>query len=180
MTSTQELGLTAGTWTIDPSHSEVSFAIRHLMTKVRGVFTNFSGTVEVADDLARSTATAQIEAASVDTRNADRDAHVRGNDILGSEQHPHLVFETTGVRTESGKNFVDGTLTVKGVTRPVTLEVEFHGVGADPWGGTRAGFTATTRISRKDFGVDFNMPVGEGALLGDAVDITLEIQAVKA
>jgi polyisoprenoid-binding protein YceI len=178
MTTAQELGLTAGTWTIDPAHSEVSFKVRHLMSKVRGSFDKFSGTVAIAEDVAASHATAEIDVTSVDTRNADRDAHIRSKDILGTDEHQNLTFSTTGVRSEGGDYLVDGTLTVKGVTRPVTLNVEFNGVGPDPWGGTRAGFTATTEISRKDYGIEFNVPVGEGALLGDKVEIQLEIQAV--
>ncbi|RFU43577.1 polyisoprenoid-binding protein [Actinomadura logoneensis] len=176
-----ELGLTAGTWNIDPAHSEVTFAIRHLMTKVRGSFTDFSGAVQIADDVAASTATAEIKLASIDTRNADRDGHVRSADVLDVENHPTMTFATTGVRAEGGDYKVDGTLTIKGVAKPVTLDVEFHGVGTDPWGGTRAGFSATTQINRKDWGVEFNVPLGgDKALLGDKVDITLEIQAVRA
>lgn len=179
MTTATELGLTPGTWTIDANHSEVSFKIRHLMSKVRGTFTRFSGEIVVADDLASSTAGADIEVDSVDTRSADRDAHIRSSDILGTSEFPHLTFATTGVRSEGGNYYVDGTLTIKGQTHPVTLTVEFNGVGPDPWGGTRAGFTATTEISRKFYGIEFNIPVGEGALLGDNVEIQLEIQAVQ-
>ncbi|GAA2609520.1 YceI family protein, partial [Actinomadura fulvescens] len=142
--------LTAGTWNIDPAHSEVTFSIRHLMTKVRGSFTEFSGAVEVAEDPAGSTATAEIKLASIDTRNADRDAHVRTADVLDVENHPTMTFVTKGLREESGGHLVDGELTIKGVTRPVTLQVEFHGVAEDPWGGTRAGFSAETTINRKD------------------------------
>ncbi|MEW2353803.1 YceI family protein [Spirillospora sp. NPDC029432] len=172
-------GLTAGTWNIDPTHSEVTFAIRHLMTKVRGSFTEFTGAVTVAEDLAVSTATAEIQMASLDTRNADRDAHVRSSDVLDVENHPAMKFVTKGVRAEGGDNYVDGELTIRGVTRPVTLEVEYHGVADDPWGGVRAGFSATTTINRKDWGIEFNVPLkGDKAMLGDKVDIQLEIQAV--
>ncbi|MVZ99252.1 polyisoprenoid-binding protein [Actinomadura sp. LD22] len=174
-------GLTAGTWNIDPAHSEVTFSIRHLMTKVRGSFTEFSGSVQIAEDLAGSTATAEIKVASLDTRNADRDAHVRSADVLDVENHPTMTFNTTGVRAEDGEYYLDGDLTIKGVTRPVTLTVEFHGVGEDPWGGTRAGFSAETTVNRKDWGIEFNVPLkGEGALLGDKVTLQLEIQAVRA
>ncbi|MDL4818329.1 YceI family protein [Actinomadura opuntiae] len=174
-------GLTAGTWTIDPSHSEVTFTIRHLMTKVRGSFTEFSGAVQIAEDLAGSTATAEIKMASIDTRNADRDAHVRQADVLDVENHPTMTFNTTGVRADGGDYYLDGDLTIRGVTRPVALKVEFNGVAEDPWGGTRAGFSAETTINRKDWGIEFNVPLkGEGALLGDKVDLQLEIQAVRA
>ncbi|MQY05570.1 YceI family protein [Actinomadura macrotermitis] len=173
--------LTPGTWNIDPTHSEVTFSVRHLMSKVRGSFTEFSGAVQVAENVAASTATAEITMASVDTRNADRDAHVRSADILDIENHPNMVFRTTGVRAEDGEYLVDGELTIRGVTRPVVLNVEFNGVGQDPWGGTRAGFSATTTISRKAYGVEFNVPLqGDKALLGDKVEVQLEIQAVRA
>lgn len=172
--------LTAGTWNIDPMHSEVAFVIRHLMTKVRGTFTQFSGTVHIDEDLARSTATAEIEVASLDTRNADRDAHVRSADALDVEKYPTMTFATTGVRAEGGEHFLDGELTIKGVTRPVTLSVEFNGVAEDPWGATRTGFSAATTINRRDWGIEFNIPLkGEKALLSDKVDIQLEIQAVR-
>ncbi|GAA3954900.1 YceI family protein [Actinomadura viridis] len=174
-------GLTAGTWNIDPAHSEVTFVIRHLMSKVRGSFTEFSGTVQIAEDLAASTATAEISMASIDTRHADRDAHVRTSDVLDVENHPTMTFATTGVRSEGGDHYLDGDLTIKGVTRPVTLEVEFNGIGEDPWGGTRAGFSASTTINRKDWGIEFNIPLaGDKALLSDKVDIQLEVQAVRA
>jgi polyisoprenoid-binding protein YceI len=175
-----DLGITAGTWNIDPAHSEVSFKIRHLMSKVRGTFTKFSGAIVVTEDLVSSTAAAEIDVNSVDTRNADRDAHIRSKDILGTDEHQNLTFATSSVHVKDGEYYVDGTLTVKGVAKPVNLSVEFNGVSPDPWGGTRAGFTASTEISRKEYGIDFNLPVGEGALLGDKVEISLEIQAVYA
>lgn len=172
--------LTTGTWNIDPAHSEVTFTIRHLMTKVRGSFTEFSGSVQIAAELAGSTATAEISMASLDTRNADRDAHVRTADVLDVDKHPTMTFTATGVRSEGGEHYLDGDLTIKGITRPVVLAVEFHGVAEDPWGGTRAGFSATTTINRKDWGIEFNVPLkGDRALLGDKVDIQLEIQAVR-
>ncbi len=176
-----ELGLSAGTWKVDPAHSEVAFTIRHLMTKVRGTFTDFTGTIEIAEDVTASTATAEIKVASIDTRNADRDAHIRSNDILGADEHATMTFTTKGVRVDDDGNHLDGELTIRGVTRPITLGVEFNGVGEDPWGGTRAGFSATGSISRKDYGIDFNVPFGgDKALLGDKVDIQLEVQAVHA
>jgi polyisoprenoid-binding protein YceI len=173
--------LTAGTWNIDPAHSEVTFVIRHLMTKVRGVFTDFTGSVRIADELSESTATAEIKVASIDTRNADRDAHVRTADVLDVEKFPVMTFATKGVRSEGGEYFLDGELTIKDVTRPITLSVEFNGVAEDPWGGTRAGFSAGVSINRKDWGIEFNVPLkGEKALLSDKVDIQLEVQAVRA
>ncbi|GAA1818306.1 YceI family protein [Actinomadura chokoriensis] len=173
--------LTAGTWNIDPGHSEVTFVIRHLMTKVRGTFTDFTGSVQIAEELAESTATAEIKVASIDTRNPDRDAHVRTSDVLDVEKFPTMTFATKGVRAEDGEYLLDGELTIKDVTRPITLTVEFNGIGEDPWGGTRAGFSAAATINRKDWGVEFNIPLkGEKALLSDKVEIQLEIQAVRA
>ncbi len=175
-----DLGLTAGTWNIDPAHSEVAFVIRHLMTKVRGSFTDFTGAIQIAEDIAASSAQAEIQITSIDTRHADRDNHIRSAEILDIEKYPTFSFATTGVRFDGGDYLVDGNLTIRDVTRPVTLTVEFNGVGTDPWGGTRAGFTATTEISRKDYGIDFNLPLGgDKALLGDKVDIQLEVQAVR-
>jgi polyisoprenoid-binding protein YceI len=176
-----ELGITAGTWNIDPAHSEVTFKVRHLMSKVRGAFTEFSGSVIVTDDITSSTATAEIKTASVDTRTPDRDTHIKSADILDAEKYPALTFNTTGVQADGDDYRVDGTLTIKDVTLPVSLDVEFNGVGADPWGGTRAGFTATTSISRKAYGVEFNVPLqGDKVLLGDTIEIQLEVQVVKA
>jgi polyisoprenoid-binding protein YceI len=179
--STVAPGLTTGTWNIDPAHSEVTFSIRHLMSKVRGSFSDFSGQVIIGDDVATSTASAEIKVASVDTRNADRDTHVRSADIFDAETHPVMTFTTNGVRLEGGDAFVDGELEIKGVRRPVSLAVEFNGVGEDPWGGTRAGFSATTSVNRKDFGLEFNVPLqGDKVLLGDKVEIQLEVQAILA
>jgi polyisoprenoid-binding protein YceI len=176
-----ELGLTAGTWNIDPAHSEVAFVIRHLMTKVRGSFTEFSGSLQIAENVADSSAVVDIQIKSIDTRNADRDAHIRSAEILDLDNHPAIRFVTTGVRENGGDYLLDGTLTVRDVTRPITLDVEFNGTDTDPWGGTRVGFTATTSISRKEYGIEFNIPLGgDKALLGDKVDIQLEVQAVKA
>lgn len=176
-----DLGLTAGTWNIDPAHSEVTFVIRHLMTKVRGSFTEFTGAVEIADNVADSRAKAEIHLKSIDTRNDDRDAHVRSADILDVENHPVITYVSKGVRSEGGDYLLDGELTVKDVTRPIALTVEFNGVGEDPWGGTRAGFTASGSLSRKDYGIEFNVPFGgDKALLGDKVDIQLEVQVVRA
>ncbi|MEV5753383.1 YceI family protein [Actinoallomurus sp. NPDC052308] len=181
-------GLTTGTWTIDPAHSEITFSIRHLMTTVRGSFTDFGGTIEIADDPFLSTATAEIAIASIDTRNAERDAHVRSSEIMDVERHPTMTFTTTGVasartgrRARHPRYGVDGELTIRGMTNSVRLLTEFHGTGVDPWGGMRAGFTASTRILRSDFGIQFNVPLqGDRLVLGDEIDIGLEIQAVLA
>lgn len=180
-TATSELGLIAGTWNIDPAHSEVAFVIRHLMTKVRGSFTEFSGSLRIAENIADSRADVEIQIKSINTRNADRDAHIRSAEILDLEHHPVMRFTSTGVRENGANYLLDGTLTVRDVTRPITLDLEFNGTDTDPWGGTRAGFSATTSISRKEYGIEFNVPLGgDKALLGDNVDIQLEVQAVRA
>jgi polyisoprenoid-binding protein YceI len=189
MTTTEPLpGLAAGLWTIDTAHSEIIFTIRHLMSTVRGSFTDFSGQVVIADDPYASRASAEIVTASVDTRETDRDVHVRSADFLDVERYPTMSFASTGVfpartgrRARQPRYNLDGVLTVKGVSHPVQLLTEYHGVRIDQYGGTRAGFTATTVINRFDFGVKWNMPLqGDRVLLGDEVTIQLEIQAVLA
>jgi polyisoprenoid-binding protein YceI len=179
--TTQIPGYRPGTWTIDQVHSDVSFTVRHMMvSKVRGHFGTFSGEIVTGEEPSVSSATAQIDLASVDTNNDDRDNHLRSADFLDVEHFPGLDYHSTGVRTGRGGTFlVDGELSLHGVTRPVTLEVEINGFGPDPFGGYRAGFSATTEIRRSDFGVDINMPMdGGGVVVGDLIKINLEIEAV--
>jgi polyisoprenoid-binding protein YceI len=180
MSTTIAPGLTAGTWTIDPTHSEVGFSVRHVMvSKVRGKFTGFTGTITVAEDPLASSVTASIEAATITTGDDNRDTHLRSPDFFETEAHPTWTYTSTSVKPDGSDFLVSGDLTIKGVTRQVDLKLEFNGVGADPWGGTRAGFTATTEISRKDFGVEFNIPLeGGGVVVGDKVKVELEIEAV--
>ncbi|MER5382457.1 YceI family protein [Streptomyces sp. NPDC002688] len=179
--STAAPGLTPGLWNVDPAHSEVGFVIRHLMSKVRGHFTEFSGAVEIGIELKDVKVTAEIQAASIDTRSEDRDAHVRSAEFLDVDKYPVLTFASTGVRAEGEEYFLDGQLTIKDVSRPVALEIEFNGVGEDPWGGTRAGFSAKTTINRKDWGLEFNVPIGgEKLLLSDKLELLLEVQVVRA
>ncbi|MGH3730014.1 MAG: YceI family protein, partial [Micromonosporaceae bacterium] len=128
------------------------------MSKVRGNFTEFSGTATIADDLTQSTAAVEIRTASVDTRNEQRDGHLRSGEILDVDRFPVMTFRATGARQEGSDYILHGELTIKDVTRPAVLAVEFLGVGTDPWGGTRAGFSARTAISRREFGIDFNIP----------------------
>ena len=170
-----------GTWVIDPVHSDVSFSVRHLVvSKVRGRFGAFSGTIVTAEDPLASSVNATIELASIDTGNADRDAHVRSADFLDVEQYPELVYKSTGVRAEGDDYIVDGELTLHGVTRPVTLALEVNGFQpVTPFGDTRAGFSATAEIDRQDFGITFNMPLEGGGLgLGNKIAIHLEIEAI--
>ncbi|MFB4314167.1 YceI family protein [Actinomadura sp. 21ATH] len=184
--STVAPDLIAGRWSIDPAHSEVTFTIRHLMTTVRGSFPDFQGEIRIAEDPRASSATAEIAMASIDTRSAERDAHVRSSEILDVERYPAMTFVGTGVeratigrRARHPRYHLDGELTIRNVTRPVRLLVEFHGVENDPWGGVRAGFTATTALSRRDFGIEFNVPLqGDKVMLGETIAVQLEIQAV--
>jgi|SRR5699024_2449856 len=181
MTTTLSTSLPTATWTIDASHSEVGFTVRHLMSKVRGSFDEFSGQITTTEgDPARSTVQATIEMASVNTRNEQRDAHLRSQEIFHAEAHPQMTFTSTAVSVDGDDHRIDGDLTINGVTRPVSLDAEFLGVDTDAYGAVRLGVEATTRISKSDFGVDFNVPLeGDKLLLGDRVDVTLTIQATR-
>ena len=165
----------AGTWNIDASHSEVGFTVRHLMSKVRGQFTSFEGSLTTGDSLESTRATATIDLSSIDTRDAQRDAHLRSADFFDVETHGQMTFTTTSFDGSVAR----GELSLKGVTKPVELEVEFLGIGQDHWGGQRLGFEATTTINRKDWGVDFNIPLDGGkVLIGDKVTVHLAVEAV--
>ena len=175
-------GYVTGTWTIDPVHSEVSFVVRHMMvSKVRGRFDKFEGAIETAPDPLQSTVTATVDLSSVNTGNETRDNHVRSEDFFHVEKHPTMTFRSTGIRAE-GENFLlDGDLTLRGVSRPVTFFLEVNGFGPDPYGGTRSGFSATTEINRNDWNVSYNGPIpgaSSGMVLSDRVTINLEIEAV--
>jgi polyisoprenoid-binding protein YceI len=179
-TVTQIPGYVVGTWSIDPVHSEVGFVARHLMvSKVRGRFREFSGTIVTAENPLDSFVTAEIDLSSVDTGNEQRDAHIRSADFLDVEHYPTMTYRSTGIRPEGDHYVLEGQLTLKGVTRDVPLTLEVNGFGPDAYGGTRAGFTATGEINRRDFGVNFNalMETG-GAVVSDKITITLEIEAV--
>jgi polyisoprenoid-binding protein YceI len=180
--STIAPGLAAGTWNIDTAHSEVGFSVRHVMiSKVRGSFHTFSGSIVVSDDPLQSTVNAEIDASSVSTGDEQRDNHLRSADFFEIEKHPQWTYASTSVETKGSDFVVHGELTIHGVTKPVDLALEFNGVGPDPWGGTRAGFTAETEISRKDFGLEFNIPLeGGGVVVSDKIKIELEIEAVLA
>jgi len=183
MTTTEaSVQIPAGVWDLDPSHSSVNFSARHLMvSKVRGRFTSFSGSITIADDPLRSSVTASIDAASIDSRDEKRDGHLKSPDFLDVDQHPTLTFASSAVRPDGdGSYTVHGDLTIRGTTRPVTLSLEYNGVQTDPWGGIRIGFDARTELSRKDFGLEWNVPLdGGGVLVGDKITIELEIEAVK-
>jgi polyisoprenoid-binding protein YceI len=179
-TATGIPGYVAGTWAIDPVHSEVGFAARHMMvSKVRGKFRTFSGQIVTGADPLDSSVTAEIELASIDTGHEQRDAHIRSADFFEVETYPTMTYRSTGVRRDGDRYILDGELTLKGVTREVPLALELNGFGPDPYGGTRGGFTATGDINRRDFGVNFSavMETG-GAVVSDKVTIQLEIEAV--
>jgi len=172
-------GYVAGTWTIDTVHSHVGFVIKHMMvSKVRGHFAAFSGQITTAPAPLDSTVSVSIDATSIDTANQMRDDHIRSADFFEVENHPGITFTSTAVRLEDGEYFLDGDLTIRGTTRPVTLTVETPEFGPGPQGGTKAGFSATTEISRSDFGVSYNGPIpGGGVALGEKVQIVLEVEA---
>jgi len=179
-TAIQIPGYTAGTWAIDAVHSAVSFSVRHLMvSKVRGSFRTFEGTLTTAENPAESSVTATIDLSSIDTNNADRDAHIRSADFFEVEKFPTMTYRSTGLRGDGADFVLDGELDLHGVVKSVPLKLELNGFGPDPYGGTRVGFSATTEISRNDFGVDIHMPLdGGGVVIGDKISITLEIEAV--
>jgi polyisoprenoid-binding protein YceI len=170
--------LPAGTWTVDASHSELGFVARHLMvTKVRGQFKEFEGTVKVGESLSDSQVTAVAQLASVDTGSADRDAHLKSADFFDVENNPTMSFTSTEVTADSLK----GDLTIKGVTKPFVFDLEFGGLATDPWGNQKAGFEATAEINRKDWGLEWNVALeGGGVLVSEKIKINLDIQLLKA
>jgi polyisoprenoid-binding protein YceI len=175
MTTLQDL--TPGTWTVDAAHSEVGFVARHLMvTKVRGTCEEFSANVVVAEPFEDSSVTATVQLASVDTRSDDRNAHLRSADFFDVENNPEMTFVSTKVTADT----LEGDLTIKGVTRPVSFDLDFNGVTPDPWGGTRAAFEATAEVNRKDFGLTWNVAVdGGNMLVSEKIKLNLDIQLVQ-
>ena len=175
-------GYIAGTWAIDPVHSEVSFVVRHMMvSKVRGRFDTFEGTIVTAEDPLASTVTASVDLSSVNTGQEQRDAHIRSADFFEVEKHTHMTFTSTGIRVDGDHFLLDGDFTLKAVTKPVTFKLEVSGFGPDAYGGTRCGFSATTEINRMDYGVSFNGPipgVPRGVAVSEKVTINLEIEGV--
>jgi polyisoprenoid-binding protein YceI len=174
-------GYVAGRWALDPAHSSVSFTVRHLMvSKVRGRFTTFDASVVTAPDPLDSTVEAEIDLSSIDTGNPDRDAHIRSADFFDVDRHPSLTFRSTAVRRDGDDFALDGELTIHGVTRPVTLALEVNGFQhASPFGDVRAGFSATTEINRRDYGIEFNMALeGGGVVVGEKVQVALELEMI--
>lgn len=172
----------AGTYQIDPSHSEVGFTVRHAgISKTRGTFEKFDGTITVAEHFADSKVEVTIDSASVNTGDANRDNHLRSADFWDAENKPTWTFVSTSVEGEGEEFVVNGDLTINGVTKPVALHVQYNGSGTDPFGFNRVGFSASTEISRKEFGLTWNAAMETGGfLVGDKVKIQLEVEAVPS
>ena len=172
-----------GTYTLDPAHTRIGFVARHAMvTKVRGSFDEFAGTAVLdGADPANSRVEVTIEAASIDTRNAQRDEHLRSNDFLAMQEYPKITFASTGVRQAGESTFeVTGDLTIKGVTNEITIPFEFEGSAKDPFGNQRVGFEGSVTINRRDYGVTWNAALeGGGVLVSDKVTLEFEISAIK-
>ncbi len=171
-----------GTYTIDPSHTEIGFTVRHAgISKVRGQFTDFAGDITVAENFADSAVNVTIQSASVDTRDENRDNHLRSADFWDSENKPTWTFVSTGVEGTGEEFTVRGDLTINGVTKPASLEVEYNGAATDPFGNKRVGFSASTEVSRKDFDLTWNAALETGGVLvGDKIRIAMEISAIAA
>ncbi|WP_159499928.1 YceI family protein [Microbacterium sp. 18062] len=171
-------GYKAGTWVLDPAHSEVTFSVRHMMiSKVRGFFSVASATIIAPENPLEARVEATADVASIDTKDEGRDAHLRSADFFDVETYPTISFVSTGVRYDDGDFLVDGDLTIKDVTKAVTFEVEFGGFGTDPWGNYKAGATAKTVIDREEFGLTWNTALETGGVLvGKDVTIQLDLQ----
>jgi len=175
--------MAASNWNIDPAHSAIHFSIRHMVvSKTRGRFTKWSGQISFdPDHPAASSVQVTIDPASIDTAEPQRDAHLRSADFFDVEKHPQATFRSTQVEETGGDSYrITGDLTLHGVTRPVVLSAVFEGSAKDPWGGERAGFAATASLDRREFGLGWNKVLeAGGVLVGDKVELTLEIEAVK-
>jgi polyisoprenoid-binding protein YceI len=184
MTTTQTLTKPeAGVWTLDASHTRIGFVARHLMTaKVRGTFGSFSGTIDIADDLTRSTVDVTIDTASVNTNSEDRDNHLRSGDFFDAETHPTMRFRSTEItQLDDGRFEVTGDLTIRDITKPVTLDTTYLGLINDPWGNAKALLEASTKINREDWGLTWNAALETGGVLvSKEITIELEVQAAKA
>jgi polyisoprenoid-binding protein YceI len=171
-----------GVWAFDSAHTSIGFTVKHLMAaKVRGSFKGFSGTIAQGEDAASTSVTVSIEAASIDTGAADRDNHLRSGDFLDVETYPQITFESTSITDKGGEFDVTGELTIKDVTKPVTLSMSYSGLMSDPWGNEKAIFSGVTKINREEFGLTWNQALEAGGwLVGKDVTIEVEVQAAKA
>ncbi|WP_314646924.1 YceI family protein [uncultured Microbacterium sp.] len=172
-------GYRPGTYVLDPSHSEVTFSVRHMMiSKVRGTFGVKSATLVAPENPLETKVEASVDVTSVDTNDEGRDQHLRSGDFFDTENFPTMDFVSTGARSENGELLVDGDLTIRGITKPVTFEVDFGGFGSDPWGNYKAGASAKAVINREDFGLTWNAALETGGVLvGKDVTINLDLQA---
>ncbi|HUC13078.1 MAG TPA: YceI family protein [Acidimicrobiales bacterium] len=172
-----------GDYTLDLAHTRIGFSARHVMvSKVRGQFNEFNGSLSLdAEQPANSKVELTIKAASIDTRNADRDAHLRSNDFFAMEEYPEITFRSTRVEQASeNEYYVTGDLTIRGTTKPVTVNFQLNGSIVDPWGNFRVGFDGKTTINRKDWGVSFNAPLeAGGVMVSEKVELEFEVEAVK-
>ena len=180
MTQTIIPNYVAGTWSLDPAHTEIGFVVRHMMvSKVRGRFEKYNATIVTAPNPTESYVEVEVDLSSITTGNDQRDAHLRSSDFFDVETSPAMTFRSTAVRPNGEDFLVDGDLTIRGVTRPITLNVEVGGFGPDAYGGIRSGFSATAEINRRDFGVNWNAAIeGGGVVVSDKVIITIEAEAV--
>jgi polyisoprenoid-binding protein YceI len=171
-----------GTYTLDTSHSSVNFVVKHLMvSKTRGTFTGFTGTVVIGEDPADSSVEVTVDVASVHTRDEKRDGHLRSADFFHVEEHPTMTYKSTSVKPAGNEWLVDGDLTVHGVTGPLQLRVAFEGAASTPWGGQALGFSATGEVNREDFGLTWNQALETGGVLvGKKATIEIEAEAVPA
>ncbi|GAA1126747.1 YceI family protein [Microbacterium natoriense] len=180
MTSIDIPGYRSGTWVLDPAHSEVTFSVRHMMiSKVRGTFGIKSATLVAPENPLEAKVTASVDVSSIDTKDEGRDTHLRSADFFDTENFPTMEFVSTGTRVEDGDFFVDGDLTIRGVSKPVSFAFDFGGFGSDPWGSYKAGASATTVINREDFGLTWNAALETGGVLvGKDITINLDLQGV--
>ncbi|MEX1135023.1 MAG: YceI family protein [Acidimicrobiia bacterium] len=169
----------SGTWQVDQSHSDLRITARHLMVaKVRGTFTEFAGTIVVAEDPTQSTVEVQAKAATITTGTPDRDAHLRSPDFLDAEQYPLVTFVSTALEPNGGRWKLTGDLTIRGISRPVTFDMTFEGAATDPYGNTKAAFTAVGEIERKDWGLTWNVPLqGGGVLVSEKFKLEFDVEA---
>ena len=175
-------GYRAGTWVLDPAHSEVTFSVRHMMiSKVRGTFGMKSATLIAPENPLEAKVEASVDVMSLDTKDDGRDAHLKSADFFDVENHPTMEFASTGAHVKGDEFFVDGDLTIRGVTRPVSFEFEFGGFGTDPWGNYKAGATAKTVINREEFGLTWNAALETGGVLvSEKITLEFEISAIRS
>lgn len=174
--------LPAGTWSLDPTHTHIGFTVRHMMVaKVRGSFSDFSAEITVAENPLESSLSAVVQMASIDTGNGDRDGHLRTNDFFSIDEFPTMTLTSTSIEPTGDDYVLHADLTIKGVTKSVAFDLEFAGTGQDPWGNTKAGFSASATINRKDFGIEWNAPLETGGvLIGEQVKIEIDAELLKA